>query len=105
MEDPTPSNTLDHDTLAESITTAYAEDELTKKICEQIKTANQPDSWMEREGHLLFREQKYIPNKGTLWLHTISDHHHQPTAAHFVETKTMALLHHNYHWPRLRRIV
>jgi len=23
MEDPTPSNTLDHDTLTESITTAY----------------------------------------------------------------------------------
>src|SRR6266481_9000165 len=45
MEDPTPSNTLDHDALTESITTAYAEDELTKKICEQIKTTNQPDGW------------------------------------------------------------
>src|SRR5258706_6110845 len=33
MEDPTPSNTLDHNTLAKSITTAYTEDELTKKIC------------------------------------------------------------------------
>ena len=42
MEDPTPSNTLDHNALAESITTAYAEDELTKKICEQIKTTNHP---------------------------------------------------------------
>ena len=50
MEDPTPSNTLDHDALAESITTAYVEDELAKKIREQIKTANQLDSWMEREG-------------------------------------------------------
>src|SRR5260221_8982919 len=45
MEDPTPS-----DTLTKSITTAYTEDELAKKICEQIKTANQPDGWMEREG-------------------------------------------------------
>src|SRR5258707_1994429 len=58
MEDPTPSNTLDHDALAESITTAYAEDELAKKIHEQIKTANQPDGWTEREGHLLFRKWK-----------------------------------------------
>src|SRR5260221_2807506 len=66
MEDPTPSNNLDHDALTESITTAYAEDDLTKKICKQIKTANQPDGWTEREGCLLFREQKYVPNKGTL---------------------------------------
>src|SRR5258708_19374066 len=28
MEDPTPSNTLDHDALAESITTAYVQDKL-----------------------------------------------------------------------------
>src|SRR5260221_5267627 len=66
MEDPTPSNNLDHDALAESITTAYAEDNLAKKIHEQIKTTNQPDGWMEREGCLLFHEWKYIPNKGTL---------------------------------------
>ena len=66
MEDPTPSNNLDHDALAESITTAYAEDNLAKKICKQIKTTNQPDGWMEREGCLLFREWKYVPNKGTL---------------------------------------
>ena len=50
MEDPTPSNNLDHDTLTESITTAYAEDDLTKKIRKQIKTANQLDGWTEREG-------------------------------------------------------
>src|SRR5260221_6098753 len=66
MEDPTPSNNLDHDALAESITTAYAEDDLAKKIRKQIKTANQPDGWTEREGCLLFRERKYVPNKGTL---------------------------------------
>src|SRR5258707_7183765 len=104
MEDPTPSNTLDHNTLAESITTAYAEDELTKKIRKQIKTANQPDGWMEREGHLLFCERKYIPNKGTLCLHTIHDHHDHPTAGHFGETKTMELICHNYHWPGMRHM-
>ncbi len=54
MEDPTPSNTLDHDALAKSITTACMEDNLAMKICEQIKTANQLDSWMERDRHLLF---------------------------------------------------
>src|SRR5258708_12754887 len=66
MEDPTPSNNLDHNALAESITTAYVEDDLAKKICEQIKTANQPDGWTEREGCLLFCEWKYVPNKGML---------------------------------------
>src|SRR5258707_5077493 len=105
MEDPTPSNTLDHDTLAESITTAYMEDELTKKICKQIKTANQPDGWMEREGCLLFHKWKYILNKGTLHLHTIHDHHDHPTAGHFRETKTTELIHCNYHWPGLRCMV
>src|SRR5258708_16970391 len=44
MEDPTPSNTLDHDALAESITTAYMEDELTNTIPKQIKTPNQLDA-------------------------------------------------------------
>src|SRR5258708_7133844 len=105
MEDPTPSNNLEHDALTESITTAYAEDNLAKKIHEQIKTANQPDGWMEREGCLLFCEQKYIPNKGTLRLHTICDHHDHPTAGHFGETKTMELISCNYHWPGLRRMV
>src|SRR5260221_6670051 len=105
MEDPTPSNNLDHDALAESITTAYVEDDLAKKIREQIKTANQPDGWTEREGCLLFCEQKYVPNKGTLRLHTIRDHHNHPTAGHFGETKTMELICHNYHWPGLRRMV
>src|SRR5258708_16561980 len=66
MEDPTPSNNLDHDALAESITIAYAEDDLAKKIREQIKIANQPDGWTEREGCLLFHEQKYVLNKGML---------------------------------------
>src|SRR5260221_1424868 len=105
MEDPTPSNTLDHNALAESITTAYAEDKLAKKIHKQIKTANQPDGWMEREGCLLFCERKYVPNKGTLCLHTICDHHDHPTAGHFGETKTTELIHHNYHWPGMRCMV
>src|SRR5260221_4545105 len=105
MEDPTPSNTLDHDTLAKSITTAYTEDELAKKIHEQIKTANQPDGWTEREGHLLFRKWKYVLNKGTLCLHTICDHHDHPTAGHFRETKTTELICHNYHWPGMRCMV
>src|SRR5258707_5270812 len=105
MEYPTPSNNLDHDALAKSITTAYAEDKLTKKICEQIKTANQLDGWTEREGCLLFHEQKYIPNKGMLWLHTIHNHHDHPTAGHFRETKTTELICHNYHWPGLRHMV
>src|SRR5258708_22857931 len=105
MEDPTPSNNLDHDALAESITIAYAEDDLAKKIREQIKTANQPDGWTEREGCLLFREWKYMPNKGTLQLHTIHDHHDHPTAGHFGETKTTELIRRNYHWPGLRRMV
>src|SRR5258705_6391272 len=60
MEDPTPSNNLDHNALAESITTAYAEDDLAKKIREQIKTANQLNGWTEREGCLLSCEQKYV---------------------------------------------
>src|SRR5258708_8375578 len=83
MEDPTPSNNLDHNALAESITIAYAEDNLAKKICKQIKTANQPDGWTDRQGCLLFHERKYVPNKGTLQLHTICDHHDHPPAAHF----------------------
>ncbi len=56
MEDLTPSNTLDHNALTISITAAYVEDDLTMKLQEQIKSTNQPDSWMEREGHLLFHE-------------------------------------------------
>src|SRR5258708_10602354 len=104
-EEPTCRNDIDHDGLTESITTGYVEDNLAKKICKQIKTTNQPDGWMERDGCLLFHEQKYVPNKGTLRLHTIHDHHDHPTAGHFRETKTMELIHCNYHWPGLRCMV
>src|SRR5258708_6185320 len=61
MEDPTPSNTLDHDALTKSITTAYMEDELAKKICEQIKTTNHPDAWTHRAEFLLFCNPNNIP--------------------------------------------
>src|SRR5258707_3286582 len=54
IEDPMPGNTLDHDALASSITTAYAEDDLAIKLWEWIKTTNQLDGWTEREGHLFF---------------------------------------------------
>src|SRR5258708_25873842 len=43
MEDQTPSNTLDHNPLAKSITTPCAEDTLTMKIHNGIKTTNQLD--------------------------------------------------------------
>src|SRR5258707_2556309 len=43
MEDPTPSNNLDHNALAESITTAYAEDDLANTIRKPIKNAKQPN--------------------------------------------------------------
>ncbi len=56
MEDPTPSNTLDHDALTKSITTACTEDNLAMKIHKQIKTTNQLDGWMERDRCLLFCE-------------------------------------------------
>ncbi len=81
------------------------EDNLTMKICKQIKTTNQPDGWTEREGCLLFHKRIYMPNKGTLQLHTIHNHHDHPTAGHFRGTKTMELICHNYHWPGLRCMV
>src|SRR5258707_14108779 len=104
-----PGNTLDHDALASSITTAYAEDDLAIKLWEWIKTTNQLDGWTEREGHLFFCKclyvPNYIPNKGTLCLHTICDHHDHPMAGHFRETKTTELIHCKYHWPGLRPMV
>src|SRR5258708_6361177 len=60
---------------------------------------------MEREGHLLFHERLYVPNKGTLCLHTIHNHHDHPTAGHFGETKTTELICCKYHWPGLRCMV
>ena len=105
MEDLMPSNTLDQDAHTISITTAYVEDDHTMKLWEQIKSANQLDGWVEREGCLLFHEQLYMPNKGTLCLHTIYDHHNHPTAGHFGETKTIELICCRYHWPGLRHMV
>src|SRR5258708_1995209 len=105
MEDLTPSNTLDQDTCTTSITTAYTEDDCTLKLWEQIRSTNQLDGWTEREGHLLFHKQLYVPNKGMLCLHTIHDNHDHPTAGHFRETKTMELIHCKYHWPGLRCMV
>src|SRR5258708_14636481 len=105
MEDLMPSNTLDQDAHTTSITAAYAEDDCALKLWEQIRSANQPDGWTEREGCLLFHKRLYMPNKGMLCLHTICDHHDHPTAGHFGETKTTELIHHKYHWPGLRCMV
>src|SRR5258708_205994 len=105
MEDLMPSNTLDQDVHTTSITAAYAEDDCALKLWEQIRSANQLDGWTEREGCLLFHERLYMPNKGTLRLHTICDHHDHPTAGHFRETKTMELICCKYHWPGLRCMV
>src|SRR6266436_2046493 len=105
MEDLTPSNTLDQDACTTSITAAYVEDNCALKLWEQIKSANQLDGWTEREGHLLFHKQLYMPNKGMLHLHTICNHHDHPTVGHFGETKTMELIHCKYHWPGLRCMV
>src|SRR5258708_8255789 len=105
MEDPMPSNTLDQDVHTTSITAAYMVDDHALKLWEQIRSTNQPDRWMEREGRLLFHERLYVPNKGTLCLHTICDHHDHPTVGHFGETKTTELICHKYHWPGLRRMV
>src|SRR5258707_2734494 len=105
MEDLTPSNTLDQDACTTSITAAYAEDDCALKLQEQIRSANQPDRWTEREGCLLFHERLYMPNKGMLCLHTICDHHDHPTVGHFRETKTMELICCKYHWPGLRCMV
>src|SRR5258705_12184084 len=105
MEDPTPSNTLDHNALAKSITAACTEDDLAMKIHKQIKTAKQLDGSTEKEGHLLFQNRIYVPNKGTLQLHTIHNHHDHPTAGHFRETKTTELVCCKFHWPGLRCMV
>src|SRR5258705_7351390 len=56
MEDLMPSNTLDQDMHTTSVTAAYTEDNRALKLWEQIRSANQPDGWMEREGCLLFHE-------------------------------------------------
>src|SRR5258708_38937127 len=56
MEDLMPSNTLDQDACTTSITAAYVEDNCALKLWEQIRSANQPDGWTEREGCLLFHE-------------------------------------------------
>src|SRR5258708_9986608 len=105
MEDLMPSNTLDQDVHTNSITAAYAEDDHALKLWEQIRSANQLDGWTEREGRLLFHKRLYVPNKGTLRLHTICDHHDHPTVGHFGETKTMELIRRKYHWPGLRCMV
>src|SRR5260221_11576571 len=99
MEDPTPINTLDQDVCTTSITKAYTEDDCTLKLWEQIRSANQPDRWMEREGCLLFHERLYVPNKGMLCLHTIYYHHDHPTMRHFEVTKTTELIHCKYNKP------
>src|SRR5258708_9496025 len=64
MEDPTPSNTLDQDMHTTSITAAYTEDDHALKLWEQIRSANQPDGWTEREGHLLSTSNYMCLTKG-----------------------------------------
>ena len=99
LEDPRDmvERTLDYGLLYESITGANAKNDLAKKMNEQIKATNHPDSWAEKEGWLLFHDHLYIPDRETLCLQVICDHHDHPTAGHFRETKTTELINHKYH--------
>src|SRR5258707_10585429 len=107
MEEPmaTTGITMDSKAINGDIAVIGTGDGFERKICGQIKAANPPEGWMEKDRPLLFHDRLYMPDEGMLHVQIIHNHHNHTTAGHFGETKTTELICHRYHWPGLRHMV
>src|SRR5260221_11052375 len=99
------SEDLDHGTLIMDIAQAAEMDHLTQELHSNLGTPGLPSGWEWSEGQLKFQGCLYIPDQEILHLQVICNHHDHQVAGHFGEARTSELIHHNFHWPGLRRMV
>src|SRR5258708_4580958 len=99
------SEDLDHRALIMDITQAAKSDHLTQELHSNLGTPGLPSGWEWSEGQLKFQGCLYLPDQEILHLQVICNHHDHQVAGHFGEARTSELIHRNFHWPGLRRMV
>jgi hypothetical protein len=58
-----------------------------------------------QDGHLHYREKKYVPNYNPLRLPIIQDHHDTPAAGHPRHDQTFDLISRGYYWPGMKEAI
>jgi len=101
----TVSEDLDHGALIMDIAQAAKLDHLAQELHSKLGTSDLPSGWEWLEGHLRFQGHLYVPNQEILCLQVISNHHNHLAAGHFREARTSELIHCNFHWLGLQRMV
>src|SRR5258708_2908046 len=78
-------------------------DTFTMTVKRRLRDQHSLPDWEWKEECLWYEGHIYIPEP--LHLQLICNHYDHPTAGHFGHHKTIDLIHHSYHWPRLTQMV
>ncbi len=78
-------------------------DPFTQMVKGRLQDQHPLPGWELRDEHLWFKGCAYVPEP--LCLQLIHNHHDHPMAGHFGHHKTIDLICHSYHWPRLTWMV
>src|SRR5260221_2116225 len=99
------SEDLDHGAIIMDIARMAESDPLAQDLHSKLGTSDLPLGWEWVEGQLRFQGHLYIPDQEILCLQVIHNHHDHPLAGHFREARTSKLIHCNFHWLGLQRMV
>ncbi|CDO68809.1 hypothetical protein BN946_scf184805.g18 [Trametes cinnabarina] len=95
---------MDDEQLQSDIRKALDSDSQDSELSATLAATHQGDShWScDEEGFLRFNGRIYVPNALDLRLRVLRSHHDHPTAGHWGQNKTQALVLRDYAWPGLR---
>ncbi|CDO69315.1 hypothetical protein BN946_scf184976.g34 [Trametes cinnabarina] len=98
---------MDDEQLQSDIRKALDSDSRDSELSAALAAAHQGDSRWSRdeEGFLRFNGRIYVPDVSDLRLRVLRSRHDHPTAGHWGQNKTQALVLRNYAWPGLRAYV
>ncbi|CDO77965.1 hypothetical protein BN946_scf184971.g15 [Trametes cinnabarina] len=98
---------MDDEQLQSDIRKALDSDSRDPELSAALAAAHQGDSRWSRdeEGFLRFNGRIYVPDVSDLRLRVLRSRHDHPTAGHWGQNKTQALVLRDYAWPGLRAYV
>jgi len=92
---------LDIETLNSDIKAAVSAEQ-THRNHQDVIDLQGDDCWMtDVNGHLCFKEQKFVPGIGNLRLQVLKAKHDHVLTGHPGQAKTLQLVQQDYTWPNL----
>ncbi|KAG8819677.1 hypothetical protein FRC17_010364 [Serendipita sp. 399] len=97
---------IDFDELRSDILESLPNDTLASSVLASLDSPQRKRWTISDSGLLLHDQRVYVPDatpaRGNLRMRVLQLHHDHPTAGHFGQTKTTALVKREYYWPELR---